>query len=249
MAGEFDNGRYCDFNSTASNAVAGKDILLEIFNETGDKLLAIAGQQGLTINRSADQIEVSSKDTVGGWKSSIAGMKEWSIDNDGLYVGSDETHRLLSKAFNNSDPVCVKVVNVKTGQDLFGGLAYVTDYPIEAPFDDAMTYSISLSGNGPLVDLTIEAETPLTEVTISGTAKVGEALTAVLDPASATATFIWKQADTADGTYTEIANATESNFTPTSSELGNFIKVQAMGTGLYSGTVLSPATEAVAASV
>lgn len=37
---------------------------------------------------------------------------------------------------------------------MFGGLAAVTDYSIEAPFDDAMTYSISLEGNGALVDLT-----------------------------------------------------------------------------------------------
>ena len=36
---------------------------------------------------------------------------------------------------------------------MFGGLAVVTDYPIEAPHDDAVTYSITLSGMGPLVDL------------------------------------------------------------------------------------------------
>ena len=54
---------YCDFNSTAANAVAGKDILVMIYNSDGTDLLAIAGQKGLTINRSADTIEVSSKDT------------------------------------------------------------------------------------------------------------------------------------------------------------------------------------------
>ena len=144
---------YCDFNSTAANAVAGKDILVMIFNSDGSDLLAIAGQKGLTINRSADTIEVSSKDTQGGWKSSIAGMKEWSIDLDGVYVASDESHRVLSAAFENSDPVCLKVVNNKLGTDLFGGLASITDYPLEAPFDDAMTYSLTLSGNGALVDL------------------------------------------------------------------------------------------------
>lgn len=148
---------YCDFSSTAAQAVAGKDILICVWDETGTDLLALAGQQGLTINRSADSIEVSSKDTEGGWKSSIAGMKEWSIETNGLYVASDNSHKRLSNAFGNSDPVCVVVKNAKTGQNMFGGLAYVTDYPLEAPYDDAMTYSITLSGNGALTDLS-EAE-------------------------------------------------------------------------------------------
>ena len=116
--------------------------------------MGISGQQGLKINRTSDSIEVSSKDTVGGWKSKIAGMKEWSIDNDGLFVPSDEAHKALSKAFEDSDLVCIKVVNVKEKKGMFGGLAAVTDYSIEAPYDDAMTYSISLEGNGALVDLT-----------------------------------------------------------------------------------------------
>lgn len=94
----FDSNNYCDFTSSAARAVAGKDILLAIWNLDGTKLLAISGQQGLTINRSADSIEITSKDTQGGWKSKIAGMKEWSIDNDGLYVPNDESHAILSRA-------------------------------------------------------------------------------------------------------------------------------------------------------
>lgn len=149
----FDNNLYCDFDATTTKAIAGKDILLAVFDATGANLLAISGQQGLTINRSADSIEVSSKDTAGGWKSKIAGMKEWSIDNDGLYVPSDTAHKTLGQAFEKSEPVCIKVINGKTKKGLFGGLAYVTDYSLEAPYDDAMTYSISLDGNGALVDL------------------------------------------------------------------------------------------------
>ena len=129
----FDNNNYCDFTSSVAKAVAGKDILLCIFNTTGDELLAISGQQGLTINRSADTIEITSKDTQGGWKSYLAGMKEWSIDNDGIYVPNDQSHSVLSEAFENGDPVCVKDVNGKTKTGMFGGLAVVTDYPIEAP--------------------------------------------------------------------------------------------------------------------
>lgn len=152
--GEWDGEAYCDFSSSAARAIAGKDVLLAVWNKDGTSILAVAGQRGLTINRSADTIEVTTKDTAGGWKASIAGMKEWSIDTDGLYVKDDASHNVLSEAFENSDPVCIKVYDAKRKVGLFGGLAAVTDYPLEAPYDDSMTYSITLSGMGALVDLT-----------------------------------------------------------------------------------------------
>lgn len=156
----FDTNAYCDFTSTAAKAIAGKDILLCIWSIDGSQLLAISGQKGLTINRSADTIEITSKDTQGGWKSYLAGMKEWSIDNDGLFVPNDQSHQALSRAFNNGDPVCIKVVDGKRKVGMFGGLAVVTDYPIEAPYDDAVTYSITLSGMGEFVDLSLDPVSP-----------------------------------------------------------------------------------------
>ena len=172
----FDSNDYCDFTSTAAKAIAGKDILLCVWSLDGMQLLAISGQQGLTINRSADTIEISSKDTQGGWKSYLPGMKEWSIDNDGLYVPNDESHTILSQAFDNGDPVCIKVINGKTKKGMFGGLAVITDYPIEAPYDDAVTYSLTLDGMGRLVDLTLDAISP--DTMPAGSAAI-EALTVV----------------------------------------------------------------------
>jgi len=155
FTGEYDGGAYCDFSAIADAVTAGKDWLLAVWDSTGANLLAVAGQQGLTINRSADTIEVSSKDTEGGWKSVIPGMKEWSIDLDGVYVPSDDSHKALSAAFSAGNPVCVKVYNAKTKKGLFGGLASITDYPLEAPYDDSVTYSLSFSGMGALTDLTV----------------------------------------------------------------------------------------------
>ena len=152
----FDGGEYCDFSASAASAIAGKDILLAIWSKDGSKILAVAGQQGLTINRSADTIEVSTKDTEGGWKASIAGMKEWSIDLDGLYVADDESQGILSEAFTNSDLVCIKAYNNKKKKGMFGGVCSITDFPIEAPYDDAVTYSITLQGVGKLTDLSVE---------------------------------------------------------------------------------------------
>ncbi len=157
MAGEnntnvFDNKKY--YEELATKATAGKDLLLSVWKFDGSKLLVIGGQQSLTINRSAESIEINSKDTEGGWKAKLAGMKEWSIDTGGLYIVDDEAHQILSDAFENGDPVCLKVINKKKQQGMFGGMATITDYPIEAPYDDAVTYSLTLEGIGKLVDLT-----------------------------------------------------------------------------------------------
>lgn len=161
---EFENHLYCDFDSSTTKAVAGKDIILAVFDSTGANLLAISGQKGLTINRSADSIEVTSKDTQGGWKSKIAGMKEWSVDNDGFYVPSHASHKALGTAFQNSDPVCIKIVNGKTKKSMFGGLACVKDYSLEAPYDDGMTYSMTLDGNGALVDFSLTDDSTATQM-------------------------------------------------------------------------------------
>jgi len=155
----YDGGEYCDFNSVAASAMAGKDILLGIWDSTGTNILAVAGQKGLTLNRSAETIEVTSKDTEGGWKASITGMKEWSIDLDGVYVNGDNSHKILANAFQNGSYLCVKVYNKKLAKGLYGGLAVLTDYPLEAPHDDAVTYSISLAGVGKLTDFSIEEPT------------------------------------------------------------------------------------------
>jgi len=72
----------------------------------------------------------------------------------------------LTAAFNDSEPVCIKVYNNKTKRGMFGGLAIITDYPIEAPYDDAVTYSLTLEGMGALVDLT---QTPPETDTAPGT--------------------------------------------------------------------------------
>ena len=139
-------------NTSGMSAVTGKDILLMLYGDN-DELLAIAGQQSLSLSRTADSIDNSSKDTEGGWKGSVAGMKSWSIEVGGLYVASDESMRVLAKKFENSDGVCVVIKNIKTDTLMFGGVAYITDFPLEAPYEDNVTYSVSLSGDGKLVDL------------------------------------------------------------------------------------------------
>ena len=153
----YDGGEYCDFD-TAAAVMAGKDVLLGIWNADGSKLLAVDGQQSLTINRSAETIEVNSKSEKG-WKDSLVGLREWSIDSDSLYIPSADSHKALATAFDNGNPICIKVYNAKTHKGMFGGLGIITEYNCEFPEDDVATASISIQGKGQLVDFSIHTPT------------------------------------------------------------------------------------------
>lgn len=134
----------------------GNNWILGIYDSTGTNVLAVSGQQSLTINRSADTIETTNKDS-NGWKQNIGGLKEWSIDIDGAFVRSSESHKALAKAFSEGTSVCVKVTDKVKKETLYGGVAIITDYPIEAPYDDAVTYSMSLQGSGKLYDFSVDS--------------------------------------------------------------------------------------------
>lgn len=110
----------------------------------------------------------------------------------------------------------------------------------------------SYSGNvytnviGPVTEKTT---IDLGSVSLSGTAQVGESLTAIVDPADATVEYTWYRAASADSTsWEEIAGATASTYTLTDTDEGMFIKVAATGTGDYEGTVETISSSSVIAA-
>ncbi|MEK3855740.1 phage major tail protein, TP901-1 family [Cytobacillus sp. FSL H8-0458] len=109
----------------------------------------LAGQRNATLSRSAESIDATSKDTEGFWKESLAGFKEWSIDCDGAFVQDDAAYSILETKFINSENVNVYI-------ELLSGTKYkgnttITDFSLEMPYDDLVTYSISLQGSGALI--------------------------------------------------------------------------------------------------
>ncbi|SDH45450.1 cell wall-binding repeat-containing protein [Desulfosporosinus hippei] len=94
---------------------------------------------------------------------------------------------------------------------------------------------------GAAVTVTVPTyKTPLTSVSISGTAKEGQILTATVAPSGATAnvTYQWQAGGIAVGT-----NA--ATYTVQAEDIGKTITVTATGTGSYSGTVTSTPTSLV----
>jgi len=89
---------------------------------------------------------------------------------------------------------------------------------------------------GPIIKI------PITSVTISGTPRRSQTLTAVRTPSAATVTYQWSRSTSASGTYTNISSGgTGSTYSVKSSDVNYYIKVTITATGYYSGTATSAA--------
>lgn len=131
-----------------SNYVRGVAVLIEVQDVTTGTFTKVAAQRGGTLNRSADTLDASSKEDYG-WANNEAGIKSWSIDCDGLFVENNQGFDDLNAAWVNGD--CVRVrVRFPSGLTYVGN-AIITDFPIEFPYDDAVTYSVTFEGKGALV--------------------------------------------------------------------------------------------------
>ena len=125
--------------------ISGVKVKVYIKDATGKVL---GGQRGATLNRSAETMDATTKDGAG-WQENVAGLKSWGIDCDGVFVESDVAYELLEAAFLNGDNV-VAYVELPSGTK-YEGTCIVADLPIEAPYDDLTTYSVTLTGTGALV--------------------------------------------------------------------------------------------------
>lgn len=126
-------------------AISGVKVKVYIMDTTTGA--ALAGQRGATLNRSAETLDATSKDGAG-WAENVAGLKSWGIDCDGIYAESDAAYAILEEAFLNSEEV-EAYVELPSGTK-FQGKCIITDFPLEFPYDDLATYSLTLTGSGAL---------------------------------------------------------------------------------------------------
>ncbi len=131
--------------------VAGVDVLLKVKVDTD--MVMLGGQTGATLNRSANTIDTTDKNS-GGWAESMAGVKSWSIDCDTFVSLGDEALDTLFDAFDARTPIDVSIrVGADSNTDgyTYTGSAVITDFPEDYPQDDAVSISMSLQGASPLV--------------------------------------------------------------------------------------------------
>ena len=134
--------------------VRGADILLHVNTGTPELPVwtAVAGQRNSEISLNSDTIETTSKDTIGGWKTYTAGMKEWSLSCESLLNFEDAGYQLLETAFLNNEALLVQLKT--TDGNGFEGEAVITSFPISADYSDMAIISIEMSGSSDLRKIT-----------------------------------------------------------------------------------------------
>lgn len=122
-----------------ANEVRGVDVLLK---KNGT---IIAGQRELTLSIKADKIDTSVK-TNQGWKTFLAGLKEWSVSLDcvtyfGNKAAGQRAIRQAAVAGENID-----VVVAVGDEEVYAGEASISGLDISGPMTDVSMSSFSLEG-------------------------------------------------------------------------------------------------------
>ena len=120
-------------------------------------LIAYAQNGSININHSTR--EITNKES-GGWKETLEGLRDWSVDVDGAYAWTDAAGVALTNGFEDvlnsyiltraSLTVKFGTTGVATGDVLYSGTAWLTSGSISAGTEDTATYSLSMEGTGAL---------------------------------------------------------------------------------------------------
>lgn len=133
-----------------STATAGKDYLIYLntgTTEAAPTWILLGGQRSGDLNREADEIDASHK-TSGGWKSTLPGLRSWSIDLETVYLAGDTGAKFLEAAFLAGKQVHVKFEY--PDKSFVTGWGSITECSLSTPHDDVATLKGTISGDGPL---------------------------------------------------------------------------------------------------
>ena len=123
----------------------GMDFIVSV--KSGGGFVAVAGQRSVSLERNMETMETTTKDS-NGYKEFVSGLKDWSISADGVIINSDAGFNALEEAYVSGEEV---EIQISTGSSSnYTGKAIITSFPIEAPYDDLATYSLSFQGTGAL---------------------------------------------------------------------------------------------------
>lgn len=116
-------------------------------------LQSLAGQRDATLNIELGEIDVSSKDSEGGWEEVIPGSRSWNISCSGAHVtnGSVEVieDSMLMAEHTSETGMLDAEITLPSGGN-YKGKVLVTSFSKAMPHNDLVTYTLTLRGNGPL---------------------------------------------------------------------------------------------------
>jgi len=108
----------------------------------------VGGQKGATITPSISDIDVTDKDNDG-WADNLAGIRSFEVEFDGFLIEDDAGYAEMKKGFWDRKDLHCQII---TPAHTYTGKFRLTEMPVEAPVDDAVTVSFSLKNVGAIVE-------------------------------------------------------------------------------------------------
>lgn len=218
-----------------SRFVRGTTVLIEVQDDQG-VWSKVAAQRGGTLNRTADTLDTTNKEGYG-WADNEQGQKSWSVDCDGLFVEDNDGFKALNAAWVNGD--CVRIrVRFPSGLS-YVGQAILTDFPIDLPYDDAVTYSLTFNGKGALEEVQGAPTIMPQSINVTGTAVTA----GVTVGGTGNLTVAFTPSDTTDKTVTY------TSLTPSLATVDQTGKVTGVAVGTASINVRSTVNTAISKTV
>jgi predicted secreted protein len=94
---------------------------------------------------SAEQIDVTSHDTPGGFRDKIQGLKDWGVLNcEMLWVPSDTQHRQLFDDYVAGTVRNYQLTVPDTAMTTLNFAGFVGNNPTQIPFDGALTKNVEI---------------------------------------------------------------------------------------------------------
>ena len=129
--------------------------------DSGTTVLVAYAQNG-SPNLNLSLREITNKESSG-WKESLEGLRDWSIDLDGAYAWTDASGSVLtngaddlalSSMITNRVALTIKFGSVAgaTGDTYYTGSVFLTSFSVSAGTEDTSTYSMSFEGTGALTE-------------------------------------------------------------------------------------------------
>ena len=130
-----------------STGVNGSLCTLSVNIGAGGALLAESRSFTLTMNQAL--IDLTNRDSAW-WSQFIAGIRDWEISGDGLYIFNDLAKQRLQNHYISRTALGV-VLTLADGTLTMTADCILTNLTYPAPHDDAATISFTLKGTDALV--------------------------------------------------------------------------------------------------
>jgi predicted secreted protein len=115
----------------------------------GVAFLVISSSKDMNLKKAMSPIDVTSFDSINGWKEQIEGLKDWSISNEAIYLEADAGQEDLLNAIDVGTELVFQYRPLnQSGAQYFEGTVLVTEWNIKNGVADAVMVSASFVGCG-----------------------------------------------------------------------------------------------------